>query len=267
MAKIVKSRKSKPIVGDIFEFRTSKGYSYLQYMFFHERLSHWIRVFRGFYDRPQTDFKSVFAAGIQYQSYLVLDFCIKIKFCKHVGHAELSEQEQQPPLMTMPWLPGIKGKPEWLIIEGEHRTKVDHLTEEQKSWPIQRLLNHLGLIKDTETCWTPQVDHEEYLASKIAGNARFGALPKGNVESLGTRIQFYLYFPTQALAKTAARDLSEAQITNIKIEQSDYDDNWLVTVIHEVVPHNINKFSRTFESVAKKNKGEYDGWVMLDGVS
>lgn len=71
----------------------------------------------------------------------------------------------------------------------------------------------------------------------------------------------YLYFPEEDAAAAAA-----AELRSLRFETEErlgaYGTDWLVLARHEIVPseETIAAARRTMEGVARRHRGEYDGW-------
>ena len=74
-------------------------------------------------------------------------------------------------------------------------------------------------------------------------------------------IDFFLYFPSEQAARSAADGVRAAGF-DAKVEPSSYDQNWLCLATKDLVPtHGALRGIRIqFEELASRLGGEYDGW-------
>ena len=74
-------------------------------------------------------------------------------------------------------------------------------------------------------------------------------------------IDFFLYFPKEAAAKEAAKDI-EANVDTVKVELGPDKQNWLCFGNKRMVPDHdkLVALRKRFNEVARKGNGLYDGW-------
>jgi hypothetical protein len=74
-------------------------------------------------------------------------------------------------------------------------------------------------------------------------------------------IDFFLYFPKEALANEAAKDI-EADVDTVKVELGADKQNWLCLGNKRIVPDHdkLVALRKRFNEVARKGNGLYDGW-------
>jgi Regulator of ribonuclease activity B len=74
-------------------------------------------------------------------------------------------------------------------------------------------------------------------------------------------IDFFLYFPTEGLAKEAAKDI-EGDVDTVKVELGADKKNWLCFANKRMVPDHdrLVALRKHFNEVASKGNGVYDGW-------
>jgi regulator of RNase E activity RraB len=75
------------------------------------------------------------------------------------------------------------------------------------------------------------------------------------------RIEFFLYFPTQAVADQAALTIRNAGF-EVAVRKAAQGDHWLCFATKIMVPElaDLQKIRRDFVSLAVSMGGEYDGW-------
>jgi len=74
-------------------------------------------------------------------------------------------------------------------------------------------------------------------------------------------IEFFLYFPTQAIAEQPASRIRDEGF-QVKVEKAAKGEAWLCFAAKTMVPDlpALQKIRRDFGSLADSLKGEYDGW-------
>ena len=75
------------------------------------------------------------------------------------------------------------------------------------------------------------------------------------------QIEFFLYFPTEDSANRAAVDLRKVEC-NVKVELGADTTSWLCLATKQMIPKHSEflKLRKTFNEIAQKLNGEYDGW-------
>ena len=75
------------------------------------------------------------------------------------------------------------------------------------------------------------------------------------------KIDFYLYFPNEAAAKRAAKQVKDAGF-EIEVKQSAAGSDWLCLATKTMIPELafLKKIRANFTAIASVEKGEYDGW-------
>lgn len=75
------------------------------------------------------------------------------------------------------------------------------------------------------------------------------------------KVEFFLYFPSEDIAKSAAEDLKDEDLT-FEIRTAAMGPGWLCLGTKEMVPKHseLVRLRRIFEALAKRLNGEYDGW-------
>ncbi len=75
------------------------------------------------------------------------------------------------------------------------------------------------------------------------------------------KIEFFIYFPTQALAEQAASRIRYEGF-QVEVEKAAKGDAWLCFTTRTMVPElaALQKIRRDFDAIAGSLKGDYDGW-------
>ena len=75
------------------------------------------------------------------------------------------------------------------------------------------------------------------------------------------KIDFFLYFPTEASANEASKDIA-GDVDTVKVELGADKENWLCFANKRMVPHHdkLVALRRRFDDIARKGNGVYDGW-------
>ncbi|NMG35841.1 hypothetical protein GRF61_15445 [Azoarcus sp. TTM-91] len=73
-------------------------------------------------------------------------------------------------------------------------------------------------------------------------------------------IEFFLYFPSEKAAKAAARELKG--FASKEVSPADEGPEWLLLLSRQMKPieKDLVSLRATFESLAARHGGEYDGW-------
>ena len=73
--------------------------------------------------------------------------------------------------------------------------------------------------------------------------------------------EFFLYFPTEAIAEQAASQIREADF-EVTVKQAAKGSEWLCFATKKMVPElaALQKIRRDFTSLSTSLGGEYDGW-------
>jgi hypothetical protein len=74
-------------------------------------------------------------------------------------------------------------------------------------------------------------------------------------------VEFFLYFPTQASAEQAARQIRDSGF-QVQVRPAAKGDDWLCFATKEMLPDlpALQKIRVQFETLSKSLGGEYDGW-------
>ena len=74
-------------------------------------------------------------------------------------------------------------------------------------------------------------------------------------------IEFFLYFPTQAVAEQAASRIRDEGF-HVEVKRAAKGDDWLCYATKTMVPdlRALQKIRQCFTSLANSLSGEYDGW-------
>ena len=75
------------------------------------------------------------------------------------------------------------------------------------------------------------------------------------------KIEFFLYFPTQAKAEQAAQQI-KASSFNVEVKQAAQGNDWLCYTTKAMVPDLValQKIRKDFDSIAASLGGQSDGW-------
>ncbi len=74
-------------------------------------------------------------------------------------------------------------------------------------------------------------------------------------------IEFFLYFPTEAIAEQAASHIREEDF-EVTVKQAAKGSDWLCFATKKMVPEfaALQEIRRKFDSLSSSLGGEYDGW-------
>jgi hypothetical protein len=74
-------------------------------------------------------------------------------------------------------------------------------------------------------------------------------------------IDFFLYFPTEASANEAAKDV-KVEVDDVKVQLGADKKNWLCFATKRMIANHdkLVGLRRRFNQIAHQGQGEYDGW-------
>jgi len=74
-------------------------------------------------------------------------------------------------------------------------------------------------------------------------------------------IEFFLYFPTQAVAEKAALSIRTTGF-EVEVKKAAQGDSWLCFATKTMVPElpNLQRIRHNFATLAVSMNGDYDGW-------
>lgn len=75
------------------------------------------------------------------------------------------------------------------------------------------------------------------------------------------KIEFFLYFPSQAVADQAAAHIRDARF-GVNVERAAQGDDWLCFAVKSMVPDLsvLQNIRKDFERLAASLNGKFDGW-------
>lgn len=97
--------------------------------------------------------------------------------------------------------------------------------------------------------------------SKTPDGKAIDKLFEVSVDGAEHSVAHYLYFPTQAAAAPAVRELRRSGFA-IEERVGAYGNDWLVLATHKIVPSEETMLAirERLEALADAAGGEYDGW-------
>lgn len=144
-------------IGTIIEISTSKGLAYAQYTHKHADYGYLIRIIQGLQQSTPTDIDSLAQRPTNFVTFFPLGAAIKRKIFKVIGVRPVPEFAQNFPIFKSGHYDPEQGKiTVWFLWDGTNDWRVDKLTEEEKDYPIQEVINATLLIERIETGWTPR---------------------------------------------------------------------------------------------------------------
>jgi regulator of RNase E activity RraB len=83
----------------------------------------------------------------------------------------------------------------------------------------------------------------------------------GSNISKSHKIEFFLYFPSQASADQAAAHIRDSGF-QVNVERSAQGDDWLCFAVKSMAPDltTLQNIRKDFEQLAVSLNGKYDGW-------
>ncbi len=141
-------------LGDIFEIKTAKGYTYLHFIFKNKELGELIRVLPNFYDERPLDFKELEISTERFMVFFPLSFAYKKKIVEKVYFSPY-ENYKKPDYMRTEHIVGDKFLG-WDIVNTNtwDRKLVKKINSKQKSLSPWGIWNDTLLIENLEKGWS-----------------------------------------------------------------------------------------------------------------
>jgi len=111
---------------------------------------------------------------------------------------------------------------------------------------------------DPDVPWT----HAKRLFDALGADAELTLIKSGDHRlSKPHEIEFFLYFPTEAIAEQAASHIREEDF-EVTVKQAAKGSDWLCFATKKMVPEfaALQEIRRKFDSLSSSLGGEYDGW-------
>ena len=151
----------RPHAGDVFRIDTGtpRGAGYLQYTHDHEEYGELIRVLPGVHAEEPADLAGLVAGPTAFHVFFPLGFAARKGIVEFVGSFEVPEHARPFPMLRqgMPRKPPVRT---WFLWDGKDHRQVNELTEEQKDWSQEELINDTMLIERLLQGWTPRRAYE-----------------------------------------------------------------------------------------------------------
>jgi hypothetical protein len=152
MTKIARTRVN---VGDVLEVRSSRGYSYVQYVGKHPEYGDVIRVFQGCFNARQFDVGSS-ATHTAYLAFYSARAAVSQGFAEIVETIPLPAGTRVPSHVRRAGARGTGGEIRTWIIEKDGQEVVKHeLTESERQLPIAAIWDHELLTLRISEKWDP----------------------------------------------------------------------------------------------------------------
>ncbi|WP_299313207.1 hypothetical protein [uncultured Aquimarina sp.] len=139
-------------IGNIFQLDTSKGKAYIQYVYEHESLGEYVKVFYNLYDVEPKDFSRITKEEDFFYINFALRAAMKLNIIKKVGNIAISKDFILPSFFREEHLFKENW---WQIVDTKtwHRESVKTLSEEQKKLSPWGMWNDTLLIENLEKGW------------------------------------------------------------------------------------------------------------------
>lgn len=150
---------ARPKVGDVIEFRTTRGYAYALYTHRHADFGALIRVWNEQRATPLREFTHLSATPPSFSTFYPLGAALRQSVAAIVGNIEVPPTLAQFPIFRAGIPDPATGKVgQWWLWDGEKEWSVGEITAEQRRLPIRGVWTHVLLKDRIESGWTPQTD-------------------------------------------------------------------------------------------------------------
>ena len=146
-------------IGDILEFRTSRGFVYAQYTHKVSPYGALIRVFSKAYRVRPSNLIDVVSDKVQFATFYALNSVLRQKLIERVGNAPVSPVNQKLPIFRNNLDCPLQGRAKvWYFWDGVKEWKVGEITEEQRKYPVLGVCGTELVIERIETGWRAEND-------------------------------------------------------------------------------------------------------------
>jgi len=250
-----------PSVGDSFEMDTPCGLAYFQVAANHPEYRTLIRVLPGLYEtRP--DLSGIVSGPDRFKAFYPVASAVRQRLVRNVGTFGVPEGDAPFPLMKWP-LGGEGHRNGWVIWDGRREIERRRtLTKEQAAYPEPGIWNHALLVDNVASDWSWRDTAEPppwRRAVRPPGcDAPFSDELDDDQGPLLT--SHFLYFDKRSNAEIAARAVRETLgIGRTQLSEAD-DPSHVLLLIQHAPTLDPESLRRGFEQLARKHRGEYDGW-------
>jgi hypothetical protein len=149
-------------LGDVIEFRTSKGFAYAQYVFKHTNAQGYgelLRIIEGVSAIPTSDLDLICSRRTLYVCFCRPQPELKSGKCKIVGNAAIPSELEKLPKFKWACRNIISGRViRWEIWDGKTRKgrPVTKLNIQAKQYPLLEIVTLEDVIHRLDTDWKPE---------------------------------------------------------------------------------------------------------------
>jgi hypothetical protein len=149
----------RPKVGDVVEFKTSRGYAYALHTHRHPQFGAMLRVWNEEHPKPLRDFASMASVRPSFSTFTPLGAMINQSLAKVVGNIAVpAELTKFPTFRAGVPDPATNKVDTWWLWDGDNEWRVGEITPEQRKFPIRGVWNYTLLMDRIEAGWTPETD-------------------------------------------------------------------------------------------------------------
>ena len=150
------TRSKHPIIGDVVEISTPKGFAYAQYTHKHPQYGALLRILPGVYESRPAELSDLVTMLERFVVFFPLGSAVSRHIVSIVAHCPVPAESQKFPVFRS----GVKN-PEtgrvdtWWLWDGKQEWKAGKLTKEQEMLPIRGIWNDTLLIERIVRGWSP----------------------------------------------------------------------------------------------------------------
>jgi hypothetical protein len=147
-----------PIIGDIVEIPTSKGFAYAQFTHKQDQYGALLRVLDGTFDTRPKVFDEIVDKKHRFVTFFPLSAAIRRKIFFIVGHADVPLEAKEFPTFRAGAVGKNRKVATWWLWDGNKEWMIGDLTPKLSHLPIREIVNDTALIHRIESGYTPEND-------------------------------------------------------------------------------------------------------------
>jgi hypothetical protein len=153
--------------GDIFEIRTAEGLAYMQYVNHDSQMGELMHVLPGLYDNLPVDFIGLVEQRERFVTFFSLVAAVKRQIVRYVDNVEVPALYGPFPVLRSPGYvdPKTNKIERWWLWDGNSSWRVNELSDAEKNFSLNSIMNDTLLIERIVNGWTP-ADFQRFTCSQ-----------------------------------------------------------------------------------------------------